>query len=77
MNQFRDSIGIVDEKVVVLENKQHHAGRDDAQDEPDLFRSSFSRCDFDTREIVNENGDEENENVLRNEEHVEYAAADE
>jgi hypothetical protein len=77
MNQFRDSIGIVDEKVVVLENKQHHASRDDAHDEPYLFRSSFCRSDFDAREIVNKYGYEQNENVLRNEEHVEYAAADE
>jgi hypothetical protein len=58
MNQFGDGVGIVDEKVVVLENKQYHAGRNDAQDEPYLFRSALRRSDFDTREIVNEYGDE-------------------
>jgi hypothetical protein len=77
MNQFGDGVGIVDEKVVILEYKQHHAGRNDTQDEPYLFRSAFRRSDFDTSEIINENGDEQNENVLRNEEHVKYAAADE
>jgi hypothetical protein len=57
MNQFGNGVGIVDEKVIVLENKQHHASRNDAHDEPYLFRSSLCSGYFDAREVVNEDGD--------------------
>jgi hypothetical protein len=75
-NQLGNGIGIVDEEIVVLENKQHHASGDDAEDEPGFFRPSFGSRYFDSCEIVNQNGDEKYEDILRDEKHVEYAAAD-
>jgi hypothetical protein len=70
-------VGIVDEEIIVLENKQHHAGRDNAEDEPGFFRPSFGGRNFDSGEIVNQNGNEKYEDILRDEKHVEDATADE
>jgi hypothetical protein len=68
-------VRIIDEKIVVLEYKQHEASRYDTYYQPDFPGSAFGSRNFYAGEVINENRNKEDENVLRYEEHVKHAAA--
>jgi len=75
LTRYRENgVDVIDKKVEVLENDQHHACTNDASDEPYFFSSSFISGNIDTSEIINDDGNEKNEDVLRYEEHIKEAA---
>lgn len=68
---------ITSEEIEVLKDEQNSACRDNTRDEPGSSSLSMATFDVYAREVVNEDGDEENENVSRDERHIEDAARDE
>jgi hypothetical protein len=74
LTRYRENgVDVIDKKVEVLKNDQHHACTNDASDEPDFFSSSFISGNIDTREIINDDSNEKNKDVLRYEEHIKEA----
>jgi hypothetical protein len=59
------------EKIKILKHKKHQAGRYYADDEVGLSIFGFSVFNPNSGCIINNNGGEQNENVLRNEAHIE------
>jgi hypothetical protein len=72
-NQLSQRIGIVDEKVIVLEYKEYQASRNNTQPEQPLAFFAHSSLQPDACEVVNDNSQKENQNILRNEKHVKNA----
>jgi hypothetical protein len=64
---------VVNEKIVILENGQHSHVGDEAHQQKKFPSLSLRPVNQNPREIINEDGENENENVNGNEEHVKHA----
>ncbi len=69
-----DISDVLIEEIEVLEQRQHRAGRHDASDQEQIPRLSLGGLDAQGREVVDEYGDEQYQDINWNERHVKQAA---
>ena len=57
-------------KIEIFKNKEDKAGGDDAQDQVGFFSFSFRTVDVDGREIIDQDGDGQYQDINRHEGHI-------
>jgi hypothetical protein len=66
-------VEIIDEEVVVFKHKKHQTGTYNTDDKVDFLSPALRACNVNTRDVIDNNSDEQNKNILGYKKHVEQA----